>query len=1046
MKTNFTPFPVTLKKHIQYFFTTMVLLLFMVFPSYAQFYTKITSGALTDTKKTTYCSSWADYNSDGWDDMLIVDNSGGKSSLFVNNGDGTFTPDTLNSVFTTPGPSIACSWGDYNNDGNVDLYICNIGASTDVTAKNFLFRNDGNSVFTKITEGAIVNDQDWSMGASWTDYDNDGFLDLYVANFQSANCLYHNNGGVSFTKITEGEIVTDNYATYAVSSSDYDNDGYMDFFAVNYFLSALPGQNDCLYHNNGDGTFTKNTTAAIANDGALTQGASWGDYNNDGFMDIFLTNNDFDVIKHNFLYKNEGNGIFSLVNAAPSTTQGTSFGSAWLDVNNDGYLDIYVSNNGSSSNGGIKRKNFLFINNGDETFANQPGDASTTDVLRDYCSTISDYNHDGYPDIFTPSYSTTVKNGLYQNNGGANNWITTRLVGMVSNKSAIGARIRCYANGMAQTREVSSTTGQYCGSSFAQTFGIGTAISIDSITINWPSGIHQKLVNPTINQILTITEANNLTDITSFSLPQQTGPATINYANYTVTCEVAYGTSLSALMPTILVSNGATINPASMQTINFSNGPVIYTVTAQDQVSTQQWSVSVAVALNSATDIITFIIPNQVGTTSINSIDHTILATIANGSNLSSVTPTITLSAGASVDPASGIAVDFTNSPVSYTVTAENGTSQQVWAVSVLDESALQNDILTFEVPNQIGTSVINSTNHTVSAVVMSGTPLGGIAPSITISQGSTINPPSGTGVNYSSGPVSYTVTSFIGTPQVWVTTVTEEIMLSGETEILTFVIPGQAGTSVINAANNTVEAVMPYGTNLSALIPTIAVSSGATINPASGAVMNFVNGSVNYTVTAENGTDTQVWAVTVTNALNNQTDILSFTLDNLTVPAVINPTDHTITAEIELSTGLSALTPVVTVSSGATVTPASGGVVDFSNGAVAYTVTAENGVDVQVWNVTVTLLTTGLNETSSFDGLNIYPNPTSGLIHINVSDKTPYKLEVANSLGQIIHSEKHENPTNAEIPYAFPQGSKGTFIVRIITSDTLKAIPVIVK
>ena len=1046
MKTNFTSFPITLKKHILYLFTTMAFLLIMAFPSYAQFYTKITTGALTDTKKTTYCSSWADYNGDGWDDMLIVDNSGGKSTLFVNNGNGSFTHDTLNTVYTTAGPSIACSWGDYNNDGNVDLYICNIGASTDVTAKNFLFQNNGNGVFTRITEGAIVNDQDWSMGAVWVDYDNDAFLDLYVANFQSANCLYHNNGDGSFTKITTGEIVTDNYATYAVSSSDYDNDGYMDIFAVNYYLSALPGQNDCLYHNNGDGTFTKNTTAAIANDAALTQGASWGDYNNDGYMDIFLTNNDFDVIKHNFLYKNEGNGVFTLVNAAPTTTQGTSFGSAWLDANNDGYLDIYVSNNGSSSNGGIKRKNFLFINNGDETFANQPNDASTTDVLRDYSTTVSDYDHDGYPDIFTPSYSTTVKNGLYKNNGGTNNWITTRLVGMVSNKSAIGARIRCFANGMSQTREVVSSTGQYCGSSFAQTFGIGTATSIDSITINWPSGIHQKLVNPTINQIHLITEANNLTDITSFSLPQQTGPATINYANYTVTCEVAYGTTLSALTPTIVVSNGATISPASLQTIDFSNGAVIYTVTANDQVTVQLWTVTVTIALNIETDILTFNIPNQVGTTLINSTDHTISAIISAGSSLTSVIPTITLSAGASVDPASGVAVDFTNSPVSYTVTAENGITQQVWSVSVLDESALQNDILTFEVPNQIGTSVINNINHTVSAVVMNGTPLGGIAPLLTVSPGAIVNPPSGTGVNYSNGPVNYTVTSQTGTPQIWVATITEEIILSGETEVLTFVIPNQNGTSVINATNHTIEVVMPYGTNLSSLIPTLTISAGATVNPASGTATNFANGSVDYTVTAENGTDTQVWTVLVTNALNNQTDILTFTLDNLTVPAVINTADHTVTAEIELSTGLSALTPVLTVSNGATVSPASGAVVDFSNGAVTFTVTAENGIDAQAWNVTVTLLTTGLVEISSPEDLNIYPNPTNGLIHIKGIAKTSYTMEVINSLGQIIHTEKHENPTNTEIQYAFPQGSKGTFVVRIITNDKIKNMPVIVK
>lgn len=923
----------------------MGIVLLSIQPISAQYFTKILTGTLVETPKKPYAAAWADFSGDGFDDAIIVDSENYHTSLFLNNGDGTFTELTDNAVYANMGPSIACAWGDYNNDGNIDLYICNTGNNGPSASVNFLYRNEGNNVFTRITEGAIVNDQGWSMGAAWADYDRDGFLDLYVANFMEPNCLYHNNGDGTFTKITEGEAVTDNNNSYSTNWADYDNDGYPDIFVVNYFYSQLPGQNDCLYHNNGDGTFTKNTTALIANDQALTQGSSWGDFNNDGWLDLFVTVNDFDVIKHNFLYKNNGNGDFTIVNAAPSIDGGVSFGSGWLDMNNDGFLDLTVSNNGSSS----KRLNYLYLNNGNETFTNQTTDAATTTPIRDYCTSIADYDHNGYPDIFTPSYSTTLIHGLYRNNGGSNNWLSVRLIGMYSNKSAIGARVKCYAGNMMQSREVSSTTGMYSGGSLTQTFGIGTAVSIDSITINWPSGIHQVIANPTINQMLTITEA-----------------------------------------------------------------------------------------ASAETDILTFQLPNQIGNTEIDGINHTVSVTMPSGTNLSALAPAITVSTGATINPASGELVDFSAGPVNYTVTAQNGSDQQLWIVTVAEEVVLsgENDILALVLPAQIGDAVIDPVNHTVSAIVPNGTGIQALAPVITISANATINPASGAVVDFSAGPVNYTVTAQNGNPQVWVVTITEEVILSGENDILTFVLPVQVGSSVIDPTAHTIQALVPNGTGLQSIAPVITVSPNATVNPASGVSVDFSAGPVDYTVTAQNG-NTQVWVVTVTEELlpNNATDITAFILDNEIQPAEIDIVNHTVMARIPFGAPLSSLSPTVMVSEGAVVVPASGVAVDFSNGPVIYTVTAENGTDSQSWMITVHAGWVGVNEAKlPGSSLAVFPNPSGGKGFVSVVSELSgrYQFDIQNQAGQLIDTKSIDIVSGQAFIAAFEGLKKGLYLIRL--------------
>ena len=162
---------------------------------------------------------------------------------------------------------------------------------------NDLFLNNNGS-FTKIISGAIVNDGGNSTGCSWGDYDNDGYLDLFVANFGQNNCLYNNNGDGTFSKVTSGIHVNDGGDSRGGSWGDYDNDGYLDLFVVNG-----NGQNNCLYHNNGDGTFTKITSEIVAQEGGNGTSGVFADYDNDGDLDLFVTNAD----QSNFFYLNNGN-------------------------------------------------------------------------------------------------------------------------------------------------------------------------------------------------------------------------------------------------------------------------------------------------------------------------------------------------------------------------------------------------------------------------------------------------------------------------------------------------------------------------------------------------------------------------------------------------------------------------------------------------------------------------------------------------------------------------------------------------------------------
>ncbi len=484
-------------------YLVLIILLCCCQSLYSQSFTKITTGPVVNDGGWCYGACWGDFNGDGYLDLFVVNNmtSNKNNFLYMNNGDGSFTKITSGVAVNDGGSSYGCTCGDYDTDGKLDLCVSNYGEN------NFLYHGNGDGTFTKITSGAIVNDGGNSTGCAWGDYDNDGYIDLFVCNRNQPNFLYHNNGNGTFTKITSGSIVTDNSNSGGCAWGDYDNDGYIDLFVAN----GGPAVN-FLYHNNGNGTFTKITTDPIVSESANHTGGSWGDYNNDGYLDLFVTCGLIGTGYDN-LYLNNGNGTFTKITTDPIVTYNHWAGGAgWMDFNNDGYLDMFV--------GGYDGVNLLFVNNGNGSFTRIDTGAVVNDGNYKMGAAWGDYNNDGAIDLFVARNNYFGGNNvLYKNNGNSNKWINIKCVGMVSNKSGIGAKVFVKAvinsTSIKQMKEISAQTG---GSNSGQSglnavFGLGNATIIDSIRIKWPSGIIDNYTNVQVNQFVTAVEGETLSPV-----------------------------------------------------------------------------------------------------------------------------------------------------------------------------------------------------------------------------------------------------------------------------------------------------------------------------------------------------------------------------------------------------------------------------------------------------------------------------------------------------------------------------------------------------
>ena len=472
-------------------------------------FTRVLEGDLaTDTGYFIGCA-WGDYDQDGNVDLFVcssVSSGSVTNRLYRNNGNGTFTRITRGTPVNERADAGAAVWGDFDSDGDLDLFVSNWASP----ARDFFYRNEGDGTFTKITQGAWVTDSGAGIGAAWADYDNDGYLDLYVVNSNNQDdFLYHNNHDGTVTRITTGPIYTSGGGSIGCAWADYDGDGDLDLLVANSGPSQSVLQKDVLFRNDGNGVFTRILTGAPVAVGGHSVGVSWGDYDNDGDLDLFVT----DVFDNNRLYRNDGpNGFVRITEGAIVNDGGNSVGAAWGDYDNDGYLDLFIARTRADY---TAENNLLYHNEGDGTFSKVTTGAVMNDVARSFGCAWADFDNDGDLDLFVANggsmgLSSPEPGFLYRNDGGANNWIHVRLVGTVSNRSAIGAKVRVKATIKGKTfwqlREISGGSGYCSQNDLRAHFGLGNATNVEVLRIEWPSGIVQELRDVPAQQTLTVTE------------------------------------------------------------------------------------------------------------------------------------------------------------------------------------------------------------------------------------------------------------------------------------------------------------------------------------------------------------------------------------------------------------------------------------------------------------------------------------------------------------------------------------------------------------
>jgi len=446
--------------------------------------------------------SFNDYDNDGYEDIYTVYATGNGTStsgaqLYKNNGDGTFS--MISNA--TPLPSNAVIYtgifGDYDNDSDLDIYVGGDFIS-------YLFRNDGNGTFTDVsTVSGTASFSYRTLSAAWLDYDQDGFIDLFLATFSSTtHRLLKNMGNGTFSDYTTqtniDQIPPGGTNARGLATGDYDRDGDIDIFVTN--IGTLPNH----FFRNDGGTFVEIAASlglSLSSDD--NHSAVFVDYDNDGDLDLFLGNGGAPL---RLFRNNNGGATFTDVSTSAGLTGNFNSNScAFADIDNDGDLDLL--------NAGVELSTttpkILMRNNGDGTFTEVPSHYGLIPGWGIYPGiAVADYDNDGKLDYYGASASALADTLYHNETSNSNHWIELKLVGNQSNKSAIGATVDMFSNANErQLRQIAGNGGFYSQSSFIMHFGLGSSLSVDSLIIKWPSGITQHITNLAADQKLTITES-----------------------------------------------------------------------------------------------------------------------------------------------------------------------------------------------------------------------------------------------------------------------------------------------------------------------------------------------------------------------------------------------------------------------------------------------------------------------------------------------------------------------------------------------------------
>lgn len=443
-----------------------------------------------------YSGVWGDFNNDGFEDVYTLGVSDSLSGrLYRNNGNGTFT--RTNLIDFADGRQ--GTWGDYNNDGFLDLFVPDFGFATAFTDNNAqIYKNNGNGTFTKINLPVDA------ASGTWVDFDNDGDLDLTIANTNFGEVFFRNDGGDVFTRIDTNVDDNSQWTNVWFQAND---DNAMDLLIP----SPASNQNSIRLLNNSGG-LNYYDGFPFPTFGGLTRGVSVADIDNDGDYDIYvmLTSGS----PENYFYINDGFGNFT--EEAASARLGEIViggrGSAFGDLNNDGHVDLITYQTTGTPNGWV-----VYLNNGDGTFTRE---ANQTFKISGGFEGISlaDYDNDGFLDAVSSTFNAGVTNGLYRNTGNANNWLKVKLRGISNNRGGVGARIAVKAGGFWRHQQVLTANGFANQNSLLAHFGMGAFSTADSITVIWPNGRKQHVLNQGTNQVVEIVEPLNPASDTDMEL------------------------------------------------------------------------------------------------------------------------------------------------------------------------------------------------------------------------------------------------------------------------------------------------------------------------------------------------------------------------------------------------------------------------------------------------------------------------------------------------------------------------------------------------